>query len=290
MPRPVLKHEQRKALIIVASVLGIGVALANASVVSLLAASPVEGFFRNSKNFLNVWFVKKGWFWTSLLLLLSVALNHFNSKTRAAFRGLVRWVLATLCWATMSRLMHHSDRLLGQCRNASFADPYSCRKGESVWDGIEISGHAFLLSFAFLCIAEESSALDAIYKEDVTMSHTISRQTWSQPVAKVLSALMMLFQLLWIGMLFVTGLYFHSAMEKIFGLAFGVLFWLSVVGLVSCIPENYIDAPLGQAQDKNEIVNQQQGIFGDAAKAAAGSPLNDTHMRLRNPTTHGTEL
>lgn len=142
-------------------------------------------YFAQKRNLLNVWFVKLGWFWTTLSLALFVATHaSFAAQglsTQAALqkrlRAAGRWVAATTVWVGTTQwffgppLIDRSFRLTGgaceiqRANKAGIVDlspreeiftAAKCKVSGGTWSGgIDISGHVFLLILGSALLAFE---------------------------------------------------------------------------------------------------------------------------------------
>jgi hypothetical protein len=130
-------------------------------------------YFARKRNVFNVYFVKIGWFWTTLALLVFVLTHRsFGSAatvpSRRRLGAAMRWALATAVWALTTQwffgppLIDRSFRLTGGTCQAVAETKAGLRPHESLgreilthaqcklaggtWSGgIDISGHVFLL-------------------------------------------------------------------------------------------------------------------------------------------------
>jgi len=130
-------------------------------------------YFAQKRNIFNVYFVKVGWFWTTITLLLFTfthpSFGRFLSPQLSAkrLRVALRWLAATLVWTGTTQwffgppLIDRSFRLTGgscalvkaQHRGDIKMDTVTnimthaqCKVSGGTWSGgIDISGHVFLL-------------------------------------------------------------------------------------------------------------------------------------------------
>ncbi|KAF1985259.1 hypothetical protein K402DRAFT_394955 [Aulographum hederae CBS 113979] len=127
-------------------------------------------YFARKRNVFNLYFVKIGWFWTTVAVLV-FAFTHPSfgpglALTRRRVNVLVRWAGATLCWMVTTQwffgppLIDRSFRLTGgACEimadparveemgaKEEFVTSAACKLAGGVWKGgHDISGHVFLL-------------------------------------------------------------------------------------------------------------------------------------------------
>jgi len=134
--------------------------------------SSAPSYFAQKRNVFNVFFVKKGWFWTTAALALfifthpSLGPSLRPTITTRRVQATLRWGLATLAWAAITQwffgppLVDRSFRLTGGAceiladpvRRAAMSDSkeyftaQACKIAGGMWKGgHDISGHVFLL-------------------------------------------------------------------------------------------------------------------------------------------------
>ncbi|KAF9425187.1 hypothetical protein BGZ94_007757 [Podila epigama] len=140
-------------------------------------------------------------------------------------KALVRWGLATLYWWLISQWFFGPalfDRVFvltgGTCSVDGHWSQYHCRKNAGHWSGgIDISGHMFLLTHAWLFLMEELSVYMNVPQAWNNLQH---RQGARYTVYAVMGL-----GALWWWMLLMTSVYYHHITEKISGLFFGLFFW-----------------------------------------------------------------
>jgi hypothetical protein len=129
-------------------------------------------YFAKKKNIFNVYFVKFGWFWTTLAFAVFVLTNPGLGEplrpyvTRKRVRATLRWAAATAWWGAVTQwffgppLIDRGFRFTGgQCELLSdlaardgasdareLLTAVMCKRGGGTWKGgHDISGHVFLL-------------------------------------------------------------------------------------------------------------------------------------------------
>ena len=134
--------------------------------------SGAPSYFAQKRNIFNTYFVKKGWFWTTVSLFLFIFTHPTlgaplrPTLTARRLQATLRWALATLLWVFVTQwffgpaLIDRSFRLTGgACRvladeekraQMSDAKEYftaqACKLNGGRWaGGHDISGHVFLL-------------------------------------------------------------------------------------------------------------------------------------------------
>jgi len=134
--------------------------------------SSAPSYFAQKRNVFNIYFVKKGWFWTTLTLFLFV-LTHPSLGpplrpvvTRRRAQATLRWAIATGLWILVTQwcfgpaLIDRSFRLTGgacelladegtrahMSKTTEYFTAQACKASGGRWTGgHDISGHVFLL-------------------------------------------------------------------------------------------------------------------------------------------------
>ncbi|CAG8520087.1 12694_t:CDS:1 [Dentiscutata heterogama] len=188
-----------------------------------------ESHFSQKDNYFNVWFVKLGWFWTSLVFVLySWKVIHYKKPDQFK-SSLYRLGIATLYWYFVTQWFFGPSitewvyvATGGKCTleglNTQWTESRACKRNGAYWSGgHDISGHCLLLIHASLLLWEELSVL-LYYPEGVKRAKQYKMHT--------LSMIFILF--LWWYMLLMTSVYnFHNFREKLSGTIFGVLYWIT---------------------------------------------------------------
>jgi hypothetical protein len=192
----------------------------------------------NKSNFLNVYFIKKAWGWTSGAYLF--AWGTSPTPLRSGQR-LARWVVATAIWviftawffgpALIERIVLASG---GECIlslpsgellalpaqychahaaispathptlfTSSFVLPPEWRATPRLRKGHDVSGHIFLLTLSILLLAQQ-------------LAGSFALRRWSVPHAAAVNANIALI-LVWLFASGTTSVYFHSPLEKVTG-------------------------------------------------------------------------
>ncbi|KNC96901.1 uncharacterized protein SPPG_09493 [Spizellomyces punctatus DAOM BR117] len=188
-------------------------------------APPPPSVFSNKRNPLNVYFAKRGWFWTGVTLLLFAL---FASPPGYRRRAVIRWTAATSYWVLFAQwAFGHSlfDRVLlvsGTCSIDGHGHPRICVRNGGEWIGFDTSGHCFILIHMSLFIYEELQLL---------VRPQVVRPRYANATA-ILSSVLIFLLLLWYTMLIATSVYFHTWQEKIAGTIAGLAFWVVMYGYV----------------------------------------------------------
>lgn len=89
----------------------------------------------------------------------------------------------------------------------------ACKKDNFLWDGFDISGHSFILSYSALVIVEEMVAM--LHIPD---SHR-------NPFLDGLYIALNVIVAIWLWMFACTSVYFHDFIDKLLGTSVGILGW-----------------------------------------------------------------
>lgn len=201
-------------------------------------------YFARKRNLFNIFFVKLGWFWTTLafvVFLFSYG-GPVSVLTPRRVQGLLRYALVTLWWVAVTRwffgppLIDRTFTLTGgTCQdNETIATGAACKAVGGRWSGgHDLSGHVFMLvlSSAFLWMEVIWVALQAAGapEERVVASATEGseiknarsetqsvdlRQQGQGDLQPGFSIAAVIFGLSW-WMLLMTAAYFHTWFEKV---------------------------------------------------------------------------
>lgn len=144
----------------------------------------------DKRNILNQWFVKMGWFWTTILVLPLLLLNVKEDDKKSVSSAIFRFILSTVLWFLSVNLFQMFD-------NAT---------------GFDISGHTFLLIFSNLVITSELRLSKSL--ERTTSNGSIGEVDVFQQSSKFIKLSLFVLTILWDFMLFQTALYYHTMIQK----------------------------------------------------------------------------
>jgi hypothetical protein len=206
-----------------------------------ILGNPPETYFSNKRNILNVYFVKIGWFWVTLVYFSYLFLVQSRKDIRQFINGACRYIFVTMYWYLMTQwLLGPSaiDRIYvltgGKCSsllqdvevNVKLVNVFEqqvCRRLGGQWiGGHDVSGHCVLLIHASLFFWEELSWMFYSFDQFLLIKKRSKVQYLSIMAILVISAI-------WWFMLFQTGLYFHGHYEILSGTLFGILGWAILV-------------------------------------------------------------
>lgn len=144
----------------------------NAAYQSYYPPSSAPSYFAQKRNVFNIFFVKRGWFWTTVAFFLyifthpSLGAPLRPQLTRRRMQATVRWALATVSWVFVTQwcfgpaIVDRSFRLSGgacelmndpnaraeMSKTTEFFTARACKVAGGRWTGgHDISGHVFLL-------------------------------------------------------------------------------------------------------------------------------------------------
>jgi hypothetical protein len=191
-------------------------------------SNEVVTFWSKKSNFVNQYFVKIGWFWTSVCFFTYAILY-----AKFAIFRFKRWALATLYWFITTQWFFGPsimDRIFvmtgGGCSGTQdeVYEAYVCKSRGGLWKGgHDLSGHCFLLIHASLFLLEEFIYYVEIAREKRENKILSKNEFLWEFLRKNKMVGLLLF--LWWWMLFMTAVYFHSFQEKFTGTMFGILYW-----------------------------------------------------------------
>lgn len=199
-------------------------------------------YFANKANFLNVYFIKKAWGWTSALFFLSWVTSPSQTRTQ---KRVVRWLLATSVWVmftmwffgpslldraivasggTCTVYLPSGDlvdvpveacfmgtavgpsshpHLFAQISNAGFSSSSNWTVRPRLRRGHDVSGHIFLLTLSALFLTNQ-------------LRSSFRLPSWSIHHRVAVYANMLLIGT-WLLAIYTTSVYFHSPHEKLTG-------------------------------------------------------------------------
>lgn len=171
------------------------------------------------------YFVKISWGWTLLLLTPFLILYTWIRNGSFLTRRLLSLAVATAWWYIWTEAFFCIEDLTGLCfeKNSSdvikkeFTSKASCRRAGFHWDGYDISGHSFILSYSALVIMEEMAPM-AFLK-------TAGLPALPRTALNLLYVALNLIVIVWVWMFACTSVYFHDFFHKLLGTMFGLMGW-----------------------------------------------------------------
>ncbi|XP_034979608.1 acyl-coenzyme A diphosphatase FITM2 [Zootoca vivipara] len=185
-----------------------------------------ETYMSNKRNLINMYFVKVAWAWTLCLLLpfIGIATYHVTRSVAVVVRRLSALLVGTAIWYSCTGVFLYIENLTGSCyKSAAFDVPLEehpnkiqCLKAGGFWNGFDISGHSFLLSYCALITIEEMAVLHIV---------NISKNSRLHSVVNGFFLGLSFLTMMWLWMFFTTAVYFHNFPQKLFGTLAGLLAW-----------------------------------------------------------------
>ena len=209
-------------------------------------------YFAQKRNIFNVFFVKIGWFWTTLAFAMFLFLHPSTGPSgglvlnRRRVQGLLRWALVTVWWAALTQwffgppLIDRGFRYTGgQCEllrseegrdsmsdKREFFTATACKLAGGQWKGgHDISGHVFLLVLgsAFLwmeilpaVVGREARMVKRKEGDIITADREAEgqKEREDKDARRGLSVPLVVAGLSW-WMLLMTAAYFHTWFQKV---------------------------------------------------------------------------
>ena len=205
-----------------------------------------ESYFSSKSNIFNRYFAKLGWAWTMGLLgpFVYLSLIKTHDTYQILTRHLIRLAIATGLWYIITFFFVHYEEYTGYClpEDMRSSPKRVCIKAGHKWeDGIDFSGHTFLLLYALLIINEEVKSYDkgtkkidqanakaqqqAASGDDPTANGEEERWQIYAKLIRILYVLLAALTILWEFMLLSTALYFHHTLHKLAAAAVAVFCW-----------------------------------------------------------------
>ena len=205
--------------------------------------------FSDKYNPFNLYLVKYSWLWTLFFLLVTITVTaplYSGLEWTMTIRHFMRLGVGHLIWYWSTALIRMVDNYAGTCSREDFTTYETCLNAEHNWNGFDISGHIFLLTYCILVITEEASNIKLeIWDPFTTLVHRVLPKlgprvrlcvTYLYTIANYLVEAMEIYGLFlvlaWMLMVTSTALYFHTFMEKVVGYFLGVSCWYVTYCLV----------------------------------------------------------
>lgn len=260
-------------------------------------------YFARSDNLFNVYFVKVGWGWTLMMMVPFVVMTSYTlccgDMKKLLRHHAPRIAIATFFWFFWTKVFNVIETSYGKCTAKGFSTKSSCLRAGHLWNGFDISGHAFILIHSSLVLIEEARP---IIKWETIKEHlrnelhdrAISEPSSTNPlrnlnddqmrnlkflyerltpIIRTLFIGMAVLQLLWDIMLVGTMLYYHRMIEKfisgiiaIFTWYFTYRFWYR--------SNNILPDPAGSGSFYYQKENKETFVFKRTNSLTGGPSLN----------------
>ncbi|XP_046397156.1 acyl-coenzyme A diphosphatase FITM2 [Ischnura elegans] len=216
-------------------------------------------YFSKTSNVFNQYFVKLGWGWTlavTLPFVITTSTTYCCGNRQKVYKQLLRLCIGTCMWFFWTKLFAYIESSYGKCIGRGVSVPQNknaCLTSGFLWNGLDVSGHAFILIHSSLTIIEEARAIngwegikDLIRNEDHKRS-SYEREEYDNSPLKSLSPAefanlklyyekftpyirglfiaMACMMVLWDVMLISTILYFHIMVEKLISGVIAIAVW-----------------------------------------------------------------
>ncbi|ORY14874.1 inositol phospholipid synthesis and fat-storage-inducing TM-domain-containing protein [Clohesyomyces aquaticus] len=211
-------------------------------------------YFAQKKNVFNVYFVKVGWFWTTLAFSMFLIFNpgHGAGLSTRRIQAVLRYASVTLWWMAITQwffgpplidrgfrltggqceLMRDADARAGMSDTREFFTAAACKAVGGAWKGgHDISGHVFLLILgsgllwlevlpALTRSEELRDGRRIMLKDGKVANVSVEKDPHlenEKPTKKGVKTALTVAALMW-WMLLMTAAYFHTWLEKFTGL------------------------------------------------------------------------
>ena len=197
-----------------------------------------QSYLSNKRNVFNVYFVKLGWGWTLGLMIPFVCLTslvYTSCDPFAMLKHLSRLAVGTFGWYFWVNFFVFIEEQTGFCEGEeTLTSKRICHLQGFHWDGFDISGHTFLLTYSALIITEELQVKQWFSSTNSETDPPPHFKHLSPLMAAVIDAFFTgsaLLLLLWEFMLVCTTLYFHTVLQKVFGALIAFFTWYITYGI-----------------------------------------------------------
>ena len=175
---------------------------------------------------LNQYFVKLGWMWTVVPLLLC-EITHTLSTGKLRVAQLSNLLCATALWFLFTSSFEYINEITGTCSVADLHSARACSRGRGVWNGFDISGHVYLMTLSSMCFWEQSPSLASFSGTFTEVLHS-SRNPLVLVLDILARSLVAVIRIIWLVMLTSTSLFFHTVLSKYTALLFAIASWWAV--------------------------------------------------------------
>lgn len=214
----------------------VGVVVLGSVLGALLFDLSLDALYVLKQNPLNRFFVKLGWMWTVLPLLASEVV-HTLLAGRVRAHHLAALAACTVLWFMCTGAFEAVNEWSGECSVPAAAGARACSRARGHWSGWDVSGHVFLLAFSSLAFWELAEPLASLRASLQSHSHSpallldIAVRCWATAI-----------RLIWLAMLLVTALFFHTVASKLVALALAfACWWLVFDYAVPLVFSRYLD-------------------------------------------------
>lgn len=211
--------------------------------------------FIGVNSFLNLYFVKLGWFWTLFVSVPFVFMTSYTyccGRKSMVVKHMIRLLIATVFWYVWVNFFVYIEGMYGICsKKPDMKTKSACVGSNSKWTGFDLSGHTFLLIYSNLILIEEmrpvlgwESIADLIRDEAHGRDNNVvnygplrgldssdfnkTKILYNKflPWVRLNFILVTFLTIIWDGMLISTILYFHSMPEKLISGLVAITTWI----------------------------------------------------------------
>ena len=225
---------------------------------------PPNFYMSNKRNFFNVVFAKWSLGWTLAFVTPFMVLVYWikgRANLKVVCKNVLRLVVAVVVWYVVTYILEWIEHLSGECEGTDLYErKEECQNEGLVWNGFDISGHSFLLSYCALIISEEIHAVQFWPKEttysnpnkspneSISSSEVVVSNDMLQIREKVRAnekfqsdlkrdpegvrylcimwyTICCVLMLMWMMLLVFTSVYFHTVNSKVLGIILGLSTW-----------------------------------------------------------------
>ena len=190
-----------------------------------------EFYLSNKRSIFNVLFAKWSMAWTLASLTPFMVVTWWEkskNNLKVVSKCVLRLVVAFMIWFVVTVILDFIEHASGECEGSDlYSSKYECLREGLLWNGLDISGHSFILSYCTLIIGQEIQVI-RFWTDKNTPKKSISPKeefVVSCYVRYGLYMLCCLLMLLWIMLLAITSLYFHTVATKVLGVGLGLSSW-----------------------------------------------------------------
>ncbi len=253
-------------------------------------------YFSDSKNALNVYFMKYPFEYVVALLLIFIFCAHFPlclGRWCAIMPPIFRVLFAYLLYQLMRAMFRILHELLGTCEGHPQFDnrKLECIYNDHTWMQFAISGHAFYVLYGMLIILEETRIFskweqveELIDREELVnydvpgvigianmdeVQNLVRLFRKFSPFVKVSFVANAILMILLHADIIITIVYYHKVLQKMEGVLLAALLWILTYGLVFKLTETEIERqntarnkPKGYNSMDKTISNYPGQIFG----------------------------
>ena len=217
---------------------------------------PPEFYLSSNQSIINVLFAKWSMAWTLALVTPYVVLTNWiksRYNLKVVWKNTLRLIVAFLVWLVVTSFLDWVEHVSGECTGSDlYSTKSECRKEGLLWNGYDISGHCFILTYCALVISEEIQVVsfwtnEKNHNKNNRFKHGIvphermhanegvrfmeaSKLQQEFVTARYVSNVLYIFCLalvmLWLILLVITAMYHHTTASKVCGICIGLGAWL----------------------------------------------------------------